>query len=68
MSVKTIQIQGIDQLHVRGKSLWATARLIIRERPSGSGWRGPNRYLYLVYRDGHKIKEHYIAKLADEKI
>lgn len=46
------------------------ARLIVRERKSENryGRIRINRYLYLVYRAGNKIKEHYIAKLSDEKI
>ena len=35
------------------------ARLIVRER---KGYESKT-YLYLVYRDGKKIKEHYIARL-----
>lgn len=68
MSVRTLEIDGVE-LNVRVKGLGlAKARFIIRERPGSSGWRGTNRYLYLVYRSGDKIKEHYIAKLTDEKI
>jgi hypothetical protein len=69
MAVKTLSIQGISYLQVHIKGLgFAKARLIIRDRQGSSAWRGMNRYLYLVYRRGDKIKEHYIAKLTDEKI
>lgn len=64
MSVKTLSIEGITylQVHIKGVG-FAKARLIVRERQSSSAWRGMNRYLYLVYRSGDKIKEHYIVKI-----
>lgn len=69
MPVSRIEINGVD-LYVTARGVGrAAARLIVRERVSSNGWRKKtNRYLYLVYRAGDKIKEHYIAKLSDEKI
>ncbi len=48
----------------------AAARLIVRRRTRKNrfGQTAEYRYLYLAYRAGDKIKEHYIAKLADEKV
>ena len=70
--VKTIELSGVDlhvRLYDREKFLdQAKARLIIRERKSRNRYLPNNRYLYLVYRNGKKIKEHYIAKLTNEKI
>jgi hypothetical protein len=63
MSVKTLDIRGVEiNVRVRGLGL-AKARLIVRERPSSYSM---NRYLYLVYRNGDKIKEHYLGKLSNE--
>ena len=66
MPVKTISIDGVGFCVIARGAGRAAARLIIRERKKKNVYYGgPEilRYLYLVYRVGRKIKEHYIAKL-----
>ena len=53
---RDIYVRGEDgQLH--------QAHLRIREKKCKSYFAKVYRYLYLVYRDGDKVKEYYIAKL-----
>ncbi len=60
-----IEFDGVD-VYVMARGVGrAAARLIIRKRSRKNrfGATAEYRYLYLVYRAGDRIKEHYIAKL-----
>jgi len=70
-TVKNNLTPGEIDLYVDGTRIKrAAARLIVRRRTRKNrfGQTAKYRYLYLAYRAGDKIKEHYIAKLTDEKV